>query len=352
MKPISYTISYIFPILTVITMIIGGWSLLCVPLLTFGLVPLVELFFHGSSNNFNKKEDQERSDSPIFDWLLYLLVPTQIFVVGMMIYFISIGHLQGFSILGAICSVGICCGSFGINTAHELGHRNTRHEQWMAKALLWTSLYMHFFIEHNKGHHAKVATPNDPASSQKNQWLYAFWFRSVLGGWLSAWKIENRRLRKHSYPALRFDNQMLQFQVIQLTTLLYIGIFAGWIACLSFIGSSVIGFLLLETVNYVEHYGLSRNHKPNGKYERVRPHHSWNANNPLGRILLFELTRHSDHHAYPGRKYPNLRHFDSSPQLPTGYPGMILLALCPPLFLAVMNPCLEREQQRMEQLVA
>jgi alkane 1-monooxygenase len=316
------------------------------------MVPLVELFYRGASDNFSAEEEKDRSTSPIFDWLLYLLVPIQVFVVGMMIHFISIGHLQGFSILGAAISVGICCGSFGINVAHELGHRNTRHEQWMSKVLLWTTLYMHFFIEHNKGHHAKVATPVDPASSQKNQWLYTFWMRSVVLGWISAWKIENRRLQKHSFPMLRIDNQMLQFQVIQLTTLLCIGFFASWTACLAFIGSATIGFLLLETVNYIEHYGLSRQQKANGKYERVRSNHSWNANNPLGRVLLFELTRHSDHHAFSGRKYPNLRHFNLSPQLPTGYPGMILLSLFPPLFFAVMNPCLEHEQNRMKELTA
>ena len=138
---------------------------------------------------------------------------------------------------------------------------------------------------------------------------------------------------------------MLQFQLIQLATLVGVAVFAGGTACLAFIGSATFGLLLLETVNYVEHYGLARDQKTNGRYERVRPHHSWNANHPLGRVLLFELTRHSDHHAYPGRKYPTLRHFDYSPQLPTGYPGMILLALFPPLFFAVMNPCLAREEK-------
>ncbi|MAA79792.1 MAG: alkane 1-monooxygenase [Deltaproteobacteria bacterium] len=352
MKPIAYTLSYIFPVLAVLTMFTGGWSLVLVPLFTFGLVPLIEVFVSGSQENFTKEEESNRFENSLFDWLLYLLVPIQVGVVGCMIAMVSTGHLQGWEILGAIVSVGICCGSFGINVAHELGHRNTKHEQWMAQILLWTSLYMHFFIEHNKGHHAKVATPDDPASSRKNQWLYAFWCQSVVGGWMSAWKIEARRLRKHRHPSLRLDNQMLQFQVIQLCTLVGIAWFAGAAACFAFIGSATFGFLLLETVNYVEHYGLARDQKANGRYERVRPHHSWNANHPLGRLLLFELTRHSDHHAYPGRKYPTLRHFDYSPQLPTGYPGMILLALCPPLFFAVMNPCLEREEKRMEEFAA
>ena len=352
MKPIAYTVSYIFPFLTIYTMYVGGLSLLVVPLLTFGLVPILELFFSGVSDNFEKNEEKDRVLNPIFDWLLYLLVPIQVFVVATMIYLVSIGHLQGLGILGAIVSVGICCGSFGINVAHELGHRATRHEQWMSQVLLWTTLYMHFFIEHNKGHHAHVATPNDPASSHKNQWVYHFWIRSVVLGWISAWKIENHRLRSHSLPMLRFENQMLRFQIIQLSTLAAILYFAGLSACLAFIASATIGFLLLETVNYVEHYGLSRMKKDNGRYERVQPQHSWNANHPLGRVLLFELTRHSDHHAYPGRKFPILRHFDYSPQLPTGYPGMILLSLFPPLFFLVMNPCLEREEKRMKAFVA
>lgn len=352
MKPIAYTLSYIFPILAVVSMLIGGWSLVLVPLVSFGLVPFVELFFHGVKDNFDKEEEKSRLNTPLFDWLLYLLVPIQVGLMGMLVYVCSTGLLQGWEVLGAILSVGICCGSFGINVAHELGHRHTKHEQLLAKILLWTSLYMHFFIEHNKGHHAKVATPDDPASSRKNQTIYAFWVRSVCLGWLSAWHIENRRLRKHKNPTFRFDNQMLQFQLIQLGTIISIALLAGWTACLAFVGAAVVGFLLLESVNYVEHYGLSRDQKANGRYERVRPHHSWNANHPIGRLLLFELTRHSDHHAYPGRKYPTLRHFDYSPQLPTGYPGMILLSLIPPLFFAVMNPCLERELDRMEKLAA
>ena len=352
MKPIAYTISYIFPFLAIFSMFVGGWALVLVPLLTFGLVPLVELFIPGVEENAGKEKERARAQNPLFDWLLYLLVPIQVAVVGCMIVMISSGHIQGWEIAGSVASVGICCGSFGINVAHELGHRHTKHEQWMSKVLLWTTLYMHFFIEHNKGHHAKVATPEDPASSYKNQWLYTFWFRSVVGGWISAWKIENHRLRKHRVPLLRWDNQMLQFQIIQLATLVGVFTFAGTIACVAFVSSATIGFLLLETVNYVEHYGLSREQKNNGRYERVRPHHSWNANHPLGRMLLFELTRHSDHHAYPGRKYSTLRHFDYSPQLPTGYPGMILLSLLPPLFFAVMNPCLEREEIRMEELAA
>jgi len=142
-------------------------------------------------------------------------------------------------------------------------------------------------------------------------------------------------------------NQMLRFQVTQGICILAALLFFGPLATLGWIIAATIGFLLLETVNYVEHYGLSRNKMANGRYERTRPAHSWNSNHPLGRLLLFELTRHSDHHAYPGRKYPALRHFDTSPQLPTGYPGMILLALLPPLWFQIMNPHVEHEMTRL-----
>ena len=352
MNPMAYTLSFIFPVLTTLSLYLGGWSLLTVPVFTFVFVPVLELFYKGVTDNYTKEAEKERVENPLFDWLLYAIVPIQVGLVSALVYTCAVGHIQGWEIIGAVLSVGICCGAFGINVAHELGHRSKKHEIFMAKILLLTSLYMHFYIEHNKGHHAKVATPEDPASSLKNQTLFAFWLRSVPMSWISAWKIENRRLRKHANPTFRLDNQMLRFQVIQAATIAFIYFVAGLVPCLAFIAAAVCGFLLLETVNYVEHYGLSREKKANGRYERVRPHHSWNSNHSIGRLLLFELTRHSDHHAYAGRKYSVLRHFDHSPQLPTGYPGMIVLAFFPPLFFRVMNPCLEKELARMDREAA
>jgi alkane 1-monooxygenase len=207
----------------------------------------------------------------------------------------------------------------------------------MAKILLLTSLYTHFFIEHNKGHHKHVSTPLDPSSAPRGMHLYRFWVRSAGGSWLKAWQIAAAELKKQGYPALHFRNEMLQLQLMQLVWLLGIGGLWGTVALLWYLPAAVMGFLLLETVNYIEHYGLSRKETMPGQYERPLPQHSWNSNHVLGRLMLFELSRHSDHHYMASRKYQVLRHHDAAPQLPTGYPGSMLLATIPPLWFWVMD---------------
>jgi alkane 1-monooxygenase len=230
----------------------------------------------------------------------------------------------------------MACGILGINAAHELGHRATKYEQNMSKILLLSTLYMHFFIEHNRGHHKKVATPEDPASSRFGESIYAFFPRSISNSWLSAWHIEATKLQKLGKQFWSWENEMLRFQVWQLALLTAITLFFGWMALLLFAAAALVGILLLEAVNYIEHYGLKRQQTDKG-YERTLPIHSWNSNHPMGRLVLLELSRHSDHHFLASRKYQVLRHFDESPQMPTGYPGMILLALVPPLWFKVMH---------------
>jgi len=241
------------------------------------------------------------------------------------------------TIVGRVISMGLLCGSFGINVAHELGHRVNKMEQTFAKMLLLTSLYMHFFIEHNKGHHKHVATASDPSTAKYNQSLYAFWQQTLIGTYKSAWKIANEEAAKKGHTGFTLRNEMLLFQLIQL--LLLVGIFSlfGLTTTLLFIVAALMGGLLLESVNYIEHYGLTRNETENHQFERVQPHHSWNSNHIIGRLMLFELSRHSDHHYLASRKYQILRSYDNAPQMPTGYPGMILLSLVPPLWFKVMN---------------
>jgi alkane 1-monooxygenase len=233
--------------------------------------------------------------------------------------------------------MGLLCGTFGINVGHELGHRADKMEQRLAKALLLTSLYMHFFIEHNKGHHKHVATPGDPSSARLGETVYGFHFRSIVFGYLSAWHIAARDVRKKGKKVFSLHNEMLQFQLIQLlfVAIIYVA-FGGW-TTLFFILAALQGVLLLETVNYIEHYGLQRKELAAGKYERAMPVHSWNSNHVIGRVTLFELSRHSDHHYLASRKYQILRHHDNSPQMPTGYPGMMILSLVPPAWFYVMN---------------
>jgi alkane 1-monooxygenase len=250
--------------------------------------------------------------------------------------------------MGKVFVMGLLCGTFGINVAHELGHRTDKREQFLAKLLLLTSLYMHFYIEHNKGHHRRVSTPEDPASARYGESVYAFYFRSVVLSYLSAWHIAGKDMKKKGMPFLHWKNEMLQFQLIQAAFVIIITVSFGWKACLLFIAAAFIGALLLETVNYIEHYGLERKRKENGQYERTLPVHSWNSNHVLGRIVLFELSRHSDHHYMASRKYQVLRHHDDAPQMPTGYPGMMVLSLITPAWYAVMNPLVKKIREQSQ----
>ena len=303
----------------------------------FVAIPLLELVTKPNTKNLSKAEEAIRKEDPVYDWQLYVMLPAQFILLLVFLQSMQEPGLLLFDKIGRISSMGILCGVVGINVAHELGHRNTWYEQLMAKMLLLSSLYMHFFIEHNKGHHRNVSTKEDPASARFGEVLYFFWIRSVFYSYLSAWKIEVDKLRKMNKPFVSFKNEMLIFQLVQTGLVVGIGLIFGWMVMVYFIIAAVIGFLLLETVNYIEHYGLERS-KKGSAYERVMPHHSWNSDHIVGRVVLFELSRHSDHHYIASRKYQILRHIDESPQMPTGYPGMMLLATVPPLWFSIMNP--------------
>lgn len=319
------------------SMVAGGVFFFLPVAYSFLVIPVLELFMEPSAENMTKAEEEVAKKDIAFDVLVWIIVPLQYLLLGVFLYQLKYNDLNWWETVGVITALGVSCGVFGINVAHELGHRSTWYEQWMSKALLLTSLYMHFFIEHNRGHHKNVSTDEDPASARYGETLYGFWFRSVKDGWLGAWKIENTRLQKLNLPWFSLQNEMLQYQLIQLVFLGLIWFFFGWKITLYFIASATFGFLLLETVNYIEHYGLRRKKIDGEFYEKVMPIHSWNANHPVGRLMLFELTRHSDHHYIASRKYQLLRHFDQSPQMPTGYPGMMILSLFPPLWFAVMH---------------
>jgi alkane 1-monooxygenase len=202
---------------------------------------------------------------------------------------------------------------------------------------LLPALYQHFFVEHNRGHHKHVATDADPASARRGDVVFAFWWRSVWGSWWSAWAIQKDDLQRAGKPFWSWHNEMLRFTLSQVAWLLGIYICFGLSGLLGAMAVALIGILLLETINYVEHYGLRRKKLPSGRYEPVSPRHSWNSNHEIGRIFLYELTRHSDHHYKSTRKYQVLRHIDESPQLPFGYPSSVLLALVPPLWFWVMD---------------
>jgi alkane 1-monooxygenase len=234
--------------------------------------------------------------------------------------------------------MGIVIGTCGINVAHELGHRKSIVERILAQILLIPAFYIHFFIEHNRGHHKYVATKLDPASAEKGEVLYSFWWKSVIGGYFNAWKLEDKRLKKHPIKIKFYANKMVLFSFAQLIYLILLVFFFSWSTVFATIFAGITGILLLETINYLEHYGLRRQILDTNKYERVQPKHSWNANYHFGRIVLYELTRHSDHHYLASKKYQILDHHESSPQLPFGYPMMMLIAFIPPLWFKIVDP--------------
>ncbi len=322
----------------------SGWIIFLPLLYAWGFIPLFELLVKPDEKNLEQAEEELARRDFIYDLWLYVVVIFQYAALYLFLHSMVEPGLIWWESLGRIFVMGLLCGTFGINVAHELGHSKKPYEQFLAKMLLLSSLYMHFFIEHNKGHHKHVSTPEDPSSARYGESLYAFYVRSVVLSYLSAWRIANRELDKKGLPAIHYRNEMLQFQLIQLAFLLLIIYFFGLQACLFFMAAAVIGFLQLETVNYIEHYGLSRLKLEEGKYERPMPQHSWNSNHVLGRLMLFELSRHSDHHYMANRKYQVLRHHENAPQMPTGYPGMMILSLLPLAWFYVMNKRVREKQ--------
>ena len=226
----------------------------------------------------------------------------------------------------------------GINVGHELGHRRSLFARTCSKLLYLPCQYMHFYIEHNFGHHINVATPEDPATARYKQNLYSFWITSVVRTYISAWKIQLRLLKVSKRNFFSIKNDMIFYTLFQLLFIALIYYYFGLYITLLSILMSVISFLFLETINYVEHYGLLRKKESNGRYERVKPNHSWNSNHTIGRIVLYELTRHSDHHFKSSKKYQLLESLDDCPHLPYGYPTSILLSLIPPIWFSIMNP--------------
>jgi alkane 1-monooxygenase len=337
-RDLKYLLAYLVPLSAAGALYFGGpWSWSTV-VLVFVLLPLLELVSAQSTANFPENEEPARSRRVFFDLLLYLNLPLVYGVVLALCYQVAFVAHSPAEIAGLCLSAGIVAGANGINVAHELGHRHSLFEQFLSKTLLLPALYQHFFIEHNRGHHKYVATERDPATARLREHVYAFWWRSVRGSWRSAWNLERERLRQAGQPEWSWHNEMLRFQVTQGLWLLGLGIWGGLPAVGAALAAALVGVLLLETVNYLEHYGLQRRLLPSGRYEPVSPAHSWNSNHELGRIFLYELTRHSDHHFKATRKYQILRHLDESPQLPFGYPASLLMALVPPLWFAVMHP--------------
>jgi len=333
----KYLWAYSIPLVGLLGIYYGGVWMYSALVFAFVFIPILELLLPIDVRNYDESTKVERLKNKLFDGLLYLNVPIVYFALFFSLYKLTSSHLSQYELIGMTLSLGIILGSNGINVAHELGHRTSFIEKILGKLLLIPSHYTHFFIEHNHGHHLHVATHEDPSTAKYNQNLYSFWIQSVTGTYIKAWKIQLKLNEVEHRSFYSFKNDMFWFTIIQASYLVIIYFLFGFNGFLFATLAGIVGFLLLETINYIEHYGLRRNLLNSGRYERVSEKHSWNSNHILGRIMLYELTRHSDHHYKSQKKYQILEYHDVSPQLPFGYPTSMVLSFVPPLWFAVMN---------------
>jgi len=278
--------------------------------------------------------------------MLYLNLPIVFGLLWLVFTKVQTQEYATYECIGLGLSTGILLATNAINVAHELGHRTPYFERFMSKCLYIPCLYMHFYIEHNFGHHMNVATPNDGATAKYNQTVFSFWITSVTKQYLDAWKCQMKLLKIQNQPFFSMKNDMLWYHLIQPAYLFGVFYFFSFNVMLFAIAIGVVSFLFLESINYIEHYGLVRFKTPSGRYERVQPQHSWNSNFNIGRIVLYELTRHSDHHFKSSKKYQLLNSYEQSPTLPFGYPASILLSFIPPLWFKIMNPLVPKEMKR------
>ena len=348
----AYLAAYVVPLLAVAGLRLGGAATFLTPVFTFVLIPLLDLAVGEDRTNLTPDEERALEGERYYRLLTWLFVPLFWGVLALGLRGAGTGTWTPLETAGNLFSLGIL-GGIGIVVAHEMGHKPGRFEKLLAKGLLHPVFYGHFLREHNLGHHLLVATPEDPSSARPGESFYRFYPRAVGGALRKAVELEAERLRREGRSPWNVRNEI--YRVVLVPLLLLGAAFAAWgpRAAAALAVSAVIAFSLLEAVNYLEHYGLERRRLPGGRYERVTPLHSWNSNHLVTNCFLFHLQRHSDHHTWPARRYQVLRDEPEAPQLPTGYAGMILLALVPPLWFRVMDRRVEEfmRRQRETQLV-
>ncbi len=307
------------------------------PLFFYFGIPLLDALIGEDPSNPPESEVPALESDPYYRWITYLLVPVLWASFIAICVFVASQPLSATGLLAMIINTGGGLG-FAINLGHEMGHKKSTLERWLAKLALAPACYGHFYIEHNRGHHRDVATPVDPASSRMGESIYRFVLREMPGGFRRAWQLERERLARCGKSPWSLDNEVLQPALISLA--LYGALVAalGWQILPFLLLSAFWGAFQLTSANYLEHYGLLRRKLENGRYEVCQPHHSWNSNHLFSNWALFHLQRHSDHHAHPTRRYQSLRNFPDLPRLPSGYFGMYLLAYVPPLWFRLMNP--------------
>jgi alkane 1-monooxygenase len=322
-------------VLALFTLMSLPWLALGLPwmplIVTFVLIPLLDAWVGPPRG----AAEGPRLEAPFARWLPRLQVPLQLLLLGVGA---SIAPtLSTWELLWFTLSVGVATGGVGITVAHELGHRADLLDRWASRLLLVTVGYGHFYVEHNRGHHVRVATPDDPASAPAGMDVYRFIIRSVVGSFAHAWRLERMRLQARGHSAWHPSNWVLSGSALSIGLVAAAFAAGGPASGVFALGQAAVAVVLLEVTNYMEHYGLQRRRHDSGRYEPVRPEHSWNADFPVSNWLLFNLQLHSDHHAHVARPFEALRSMPQAPQLPAGYPTMLLVALVPPLWFRVMH---------------
>jgi len=309
------------------------------PIMMYGIIPLIDLVAGYDDTNAPEEIIESLEKDKYYRWVLYAYIPVQYFTFILGMYLIAKGDLSLIEKVGLAVSLGNV-GGIAINTAHELGHKREAVERWASKIALAQSFYGHFFIEHNRGHHVRVATPPDPASARLGETYYEFFPRTVIGSLKSAWGLEAARYKRKGQHPFHLGNHVLNAWLMSVALWGGLMLWLGWGILPFLLINAFMAYNLLETVNYMEHYGMLRQKvgkDGSQRYERVQPHHSWNSNNVATNVLLYHLQRHSDHHANPTRRYQALRDFPEAPVLPTGYTGMIVTCWFPWVFRGLMD---------------
>jgi len=338
MLVLPFFLVYLLPLAVVVGYLLGGWFNFLTPVWAFVIIPLLDLWV--GRNKINPTEEEERvfGDSLDYKLITWLTIPVQVALLFWAAHVVATEPLSLVALIGFTLSAGINGGALSINVAHELVHKHNAWEKTLGKILLWTVGYTHWWLEHVSGHHARVSTRLDPATARLGESFYRFWPRTVFGSFFSAWSIERRRLERAKKPVWGTSNRILRYIAATLLLAFALWLLWGWRAVAFYVAQSIVAFSLLEAVNYLEHYGLLRREITPGVYERVMPRHSWNASERVTNYFLFNLQRHSDHHAHPARRYQILRHAEEAPQLPSGYAAMVLLVIVPGLWFKIMDP--------------
>jgi len=337
----AWSLSVVYPLLPFTGMAAhaaSGYEIaLGLPLLiSYGLLPLLDYCIGEDENNPPEAVVPQLEEDRYYRWLTWVTVPLHFVALIGCAWWVGTHELSWWAVLMFAYVAGTDSG-LGINTGHELGHKHGAVEQWLARLVLAVPAYGHFTVEHGRGHHRSVSTPEDHASARMGESIYRFALRELPGGIRRAWQLEKARLAQLGHSPWSVHNTMLQSYAVSAVLQLGLIVAFGWVMVPFLAVHNVVAWWQLTSANYVEHYGLLRRRLPDGRYETPMPHHSWNTNHLITNLALFHLQRHSDHHAYPSRRYQSLRHFEDLPQLPSGYFGMFPLSYVPWLWFKVMD---------------